>query len=210
MDLDLRHKLIVGTTRFGKSYYADKCFRSIWPGRFGVFVDQQLFSEGPVGLRDIDFNKRDKWFYLPARREELADFLEYVINVARGGFFKGRGCTIVIDEIHFFIPVHTDNSRLSRAVISLFEYGLRFGVQAVAISHSLGKINKRVRDLCTEQILFCSNLDNTLKNYGVEVSEEVDQHINQKYHYAKRLYDYHLELYNPIDDNGEHLEKKIK
>tara|TARA_Y100000310_G_scaffold321084_1_gene378262 strand:+ start:4453 stop:5094 length:642 start_codon:yes stop_codon:yes gene_type:complete len=204
----MRHKIILGTTRYGKSYYANKMFvNDQWNNYYGIYIDtQKSFPNHHYTYDEIDdlgFQEFRKIIYLPYK-EELEYIIKWIMECGEKNAFMNTGCIIIIDEIHFYIGEHYNrNDSLEIAIMHLFEYGLRFNITAVAISHTITKVNKRIRDLCTEQIFFNSNLDISLKNYGIDINDKVKNHIEKKYHYVKRLYSHELLFMAPINEKGE-------
>jgi len=179
------HVLVIGETQSGKTYYANVLHRR-WP-KLSIFFNTNEVPDvwgeritNHTQIREALRRGTTHFCYNPSQSQERAEaqlraLQAYLYEHAKPG--TAPWCQLVVDEAQKFNEVAEDLTRLS----------LGRGIQVVVLTQYPTGLSPGLRSNCPNRVIFKPGIEGIkfLRDYGTYPHEEIVDHTQHRYRFAK-------------------------
>jgi len=178
----MKHTLILGLPRTGKTTLAKNIFTKLKDTHYAIFINTQwedYFQNCQVIYSLDKFNKHQKQIvYNILKIEELYFILNVILTSAKHSRTLYQ-ISIFIDEAHKFFPRYMNiHAQQNKVIKEIFTAGLKWNIRLILISQKPQLLCSDLYTLCERLIVFKLHKNDVsyLKSKGFNIKEEKKQY----------------------------------
>jgi KaiC/GvpD/RAD55 family RecA-like ATPase len=180
---------ILGTTGYGKSYYAKNTLKKEGCGvlYYNTICDNADMrgwtkADGSIDFTDLikALDKGEKINYQAIKNVEIREMeLQYILGKLQSR--QNKTFILAVDEVHLF-----EDKDTRRLMKNISQVGRHFGIIPVWISQRPQQMDRALITQTSTKIIFYTEMeDSYFKSYGIDVEKMKKEIAGRKYYYVE-------------------------